>query len=71
MAKSGSFRVGDLVVTPKQKGIVFQVVAVQVGGDKCIVGEFDVSHQKLTGSPHTSANDLRTFTPAIAVNTLQ
>jgi hypothetical protein len=63
MTKSGSFKAGDLVVLAKDKRTVFQVVAVQVGGDKCIVEEFDVSHHKLTGSPrmHLVADELRPF----------
>ena len=58
-----SFNVGDLVMLPKEKGIVFQVVAVQIGGDKCVVQEFDVSRQKLVGNAqmHFSGSDLRPF----------
>jgi hypothetical protein len=63
MTKTVSFKKGDLVVLPKEKNIVFQVVGLQVGGDKCVVQEFDVSHQKLVGNTqmHFSASDLRPF----------
>jgi hypothetical protein len=51
MAKDNTPNVGDLVIHPKEKGLVFQVVAVQMGGDKCFIQEFDVSHRRLIGNP--------------------
>jgi hypothetical protein len=46
------FSPSDLVINPQTKGIVFQVVARQVGGEKLIVQEFDVSRHKLVdGAP--------------------
>ena len=51
MALNSVPKIGDLVVHPKEKGLVFQVVAVQMGGDKCFIQEFDVSHKRLIGNP--------------------
>jgi hypothetical protein len=65
MAKSVGFNIGDLVVLPKEKekDMVFQVVAVQIGGDKYVIQEFDVSRQKLLGNTQMnfSVSDLRPF----------
>jgi hypothetical protein len=55
---------GDLVTHHShEKGLVFQVIGVQVGGDKCFIQEFDVSHRRLVGNPQllVSAGDLLPF----------
>lgn len=43
-------KVGDLVHSKELKG-VFKVIAVQVGGDKCFIQEFNVSTQVLLDGP--------------------
>ena len=43
-------KVGDLVHSKELKG-VFKVTAVQVGGEKCFIQEFNVSKQVLLDAP--------------------